>query len=196
MAPTWTWEVPGPPGAPALLLLHGWMATAALNWYGALEYLGGSFRVVAPNLRGHGRAGRGTPPFISRVVPTTSRLSRLSWAWSAPPSLATRWAAPSRRCWRGATGSLLAGSSSAPRHRRSPKSCGSAQRCGQPAGSRRWRPGGGLAQRPASSPGGSIATTGPWPAGGHWEGPGGQAPAMPSRNGRSQNARCRSWLRS
>ncbi|HXW80623.1 MAG TPA: alpha/beta hydrolase [Acidimicrobiales bacterium] len=53
----------GPPGSPALLLLHGWMATAALNWYGSLEFLGRSFSVVAPNLRGHGRQGRGAPPF-------------------------------------------------------------------------------------------------------------------------------------
>ena len=59
----WTWEMPGPPGSPALLLLHGWMATAALNWYGSLEFLGRSFSVVAPNLRGHGRQGRGAPPF-------------------------------------------------------------------------------------------------------------------------------------
>jgi 3-oxoadipate enol-lactonase len=53
----------GPPGSPALVLLHGWMATAALNWYGSLEFLGRSFSVVAPNLRGHGRQGRGAPPF-------------------------------------------------------------------------------------------------------------------------------------
>jgi 3-oxoadipate enol-lactonase len=55
--------MPGPPGQPALLLLHGWMATAALNWYGSLEFLGRSFSVVAPNLRGHGRQGRPAPPF-------------------------------------------------------------------------------------------------------------------------------------
>jgi len=60
---TWTWEVQGPPGSQALLLLHGWMATAALNWYGSLDFLGRSFNVVAPNLRGHGRQGRGAPPF-------------------------------------------------------------------------------------------------------------------------------------
>ena len=60
---TWAWEMAGPPGAPALVLLHGWMATAALNWYGSLEYLGRSFRVIAPDLRGHGRLGRGAPPF-------------------------------------------------------------------------------------------------------------------------------------
>jgi 3-oxoadipate enol-lactonase len=39
------------------------MATAALNWYGSLEYLGRSFRVIAPDLRGHGRLGQGAPPF-------------------------------------------------------------------------------------------------------------------------------------
>jgi 3-oxoadipate enol-lactonase len=61
--PTWAWQVEGPPDAPALLLLHGWMATAALNWYGSLEYLGRYFRAVAPDLRGHGREGRGAPPF-------------------------------------------------------------------------------------------------------------------------------------
>ncbi len=53
----------GPPGAPVVVLLHGWMATAALNWYGSLGYLGRSFRVIAPDLRGHGRLGRGAPPF-------------------------------------------------------------------------------------------------------------------------------------
>jgi 3-oxoadipate enol-lactonase len=63
LAPTWVWEAGGPPGAPALLLLHGWMATAALNWYSALTYLGAHFRVVAPNLRGHGRRGKASPPF-------------------------------------------------------------------------------------------------------------------------------------
>ena len=46
-----------------MLLLHGWMATASLNWYGSLEFLGRSFHVVAPDLRGHGREGRGAPPF-------------------------------------------------------------------------------------------------------------------------------------
>ncbi|HUC13641.1 MAG TPA: alpha/beta fold hydrolase [Acidimicrobiales bacterium] len=61
--PTWAWEVAGPPGAPAVLLVHGWMATAALNWYGSLDFLGRYFRTVAPNLRGHGRLGRGAPPF-------------------------------------------------------------------------------------------------------------------------------------
>ena len=62
-APTWAWEVPGPSGAPDVLLVHGWMATSALNWYGSLGPLGQSFHTVAPNLRGHGRLGRGAPRF-------------------------------------------------------------------------------------------------------------------------------------
>lgn len=61
--PVWVWEVGPGPGAPALMLLHGWGATAALNWYGSFSYLGRRFRVVAPNLRGHGRHGRGAPRF-------------------------------------------------------------------------------------------------------------------------------------
>jgi 3-oxoadipate enol-lactonase len=39
------------------------MATAALNWYGSLEFLGRTFRTVAPDMRGHGRKGHGAPPF-------------------------------------------------------------------------------------------------------------------------------------
>ena len=62
-APAWAWQMDGPPGAPAVMLLHGWMTTAALNWYSSLSYLGERFRVVAPNLRGHGRQGRVSPPF-------------------------------------------------------------------------------------------------------------------------------------
>jgi 3-oxoadipate enol-lactonase len=39
------------------------MATAALNWYGSLDFLGHSFHAVAPDLRGHGREGCGAPRF-------------------------------------------------------------------------------------------------------------------------------------
>jgi 3-oxoadipate enol-lactonase len=56
---------PGPVGKdrPALLLLHGWMATAALNWDASLEAISADFKVVAPDLRGHGRYGHSSPPF-------------------------------------------------------------------------------------------------------------------------------------
>ncbi|MGH9179851.1 MAG: alpha/beta fold hydrolase [Acidimicrobiales bacterium] len=51
-------EVPGPPGAPAVVLLHGLTATADLNWSACFDPLGRSFRVLAPDLRGHGRSPR------------------------------------------------------------------------------------------------------------------------------------------
>jgi pimeloyl-ACP methyl ester carboxylesterase len=45
----------GPEGAPTVLLLHGIFATADLNWSLAMPALATQFRVVAPDLRGHGR---------------------------------------------------------------------------------------------------------------------------------------------
>ena len=51
-------EVAGPPGAPTLLLLHGWTASADLNWFRSFERLGRSFSVVAMDHRGHGRGIR------------------------------------------------------------------------------------------------------------------------------------------
>lgn len=55
---TFVREVAGPAGAPTLLLLHGWMASGGLNWFRAFEALGTEFRVLAPDLRGHGRGVR------------------------------------------------------------------------------------------------------------------------------------------
>jgi pimeloyl-ACP methyl ester carboxylesterase len=56
-------EVPGPPGAPAVLLLHGLGATADLNWATGYGALGRWFRVVAVDHRGHGRSMRHPRPF-------------------------------------------------------------------------------------------------------------------------------------
>lgn len=60
---TFVRELPGPPGAPTLLLLHGWTVTADLNWFTAYRTLGERFRVVALDHRGHGRGIRGDGPF-------------------------------------------------------------------------------------------------------------------------------------
>jgi 3-oxoadipate enol-lactonase len=60
---TFVREVTGPPGAPVLLLLHGWTATGALNWLACFESLGRSFRVIALDQRGHGRGIRSRRPF-------------------------------------------------------------------------------------------------------------------------------------
>lgn len=56
-------DVPGPSGAPTVVLLHGLGATAALNWPGASRALSPYFRVVALDQRGHGRGLRSAWPF-------------------------------------------------------------------------------------------------------------------------------------
>ena len=55
---TWIREAPGPQGAPTLLLLHGWTANSALNWFATYEGLQREFNVVALDHRGHGRGIR------------------------------------------------------------------------------------------------------------------------------------------
>ncbi len=47
-------DIPGPPGAPAVMLLHGLGATALLNWGPSMRALSRSFRVVSLDHRGHG----------------------------------------------------------------------------------------------------------------------------------------------
>ncbi len=56
-------EADGPPGAPVLVLLHGWSATADLNWHPYFESLSRHFRVIAIDHRGHGRGIRHEGPF-------------------------------------------------------------------------------------------------------------------------------------
>jgi pimeloyl-ACP methyl ester carboxylesterase len=60
---TFVREVAGPPGAPAVFLLHGLAATAALNWFPVFGPLGRRYRVVAMDHRGHGRGLRADGPF-------------------------------------------------------------------------------------------------------------------------------------
>jgi len=60
---TFVRELAGPPGAPTLLLLHGWTVTADLNWFTAYRRLAERYRVVALDHRGHGRGMRADEPF-------------------------------------------------------------------------------------------------------------------------------------
>ena len=49
---------------PPVLLLHGWMVTADLNWWGAYDALAAAgYRVLALDHRGHGRGLRPIAPF-------------------------------------------------------------------------------------------------------------------------------------
>ena len=63
---TWAYDS-GPPAGrphrPALLLLHGWTSTAALNWFRCFPILRREFRVIALDHRGHGRGIRSRRPF-------------------------------------------------------------------------------------------------------------------------------------
>jgi 3-oxoadipate enol-lactonase len=56
-------EVQGPDNAPTLILLHGWTATADLNWFTCFEELGKHFTVVALDHRGHGQGIRSRTAF-------------------------------------------------------------------------------------------------------------------------------------
>lgn len=47
-------EVPGPPGAPTVILIHGWTASADINFFTCYRALGEHVRVIAFDQRGHG----------------------------------------------------------------------------------------------------------------------------------------------
>jgi 3-oxoadipate enol-lactonase len=56
-------DLPGPPGAATVFLIHGLGTDADLNWAGCYGLLRRRFRVVAADLRGHGRGIRSGLPF-------------------------------------------------------------------------------------------------------------------------------------
>ncbi|HEX9260518.1 MAG TPA: alpha/beta hydrolase [Acidimicrobiales bacterium] len=60
---TFVRELPGPIGAPTVVLLHGWTATADLNWFPSYSALSRRFRVMALDHRGHGQGIRSKKPF-------------------------------------------------------------------------------------------------------------------------------------
>lgn len=51
-------QLDGPSGGPPIVLLHGWTASADLNWFRAFDRVGSLGRVLAPDHRGHGRGMR------------------------------------------------------------------------------------------------------------------------------------------
>jgi len=53
----------GPSGAPPVILLHGWTATADLNFFRCYEPLGAHVRAIAFDQRGHGRGLRSRKVF-------------------------------------------------------------------------------------------------------------------------------------
>ena len=80
---TFVRELAGPPGAPVLVLLHGWTATSDLNWRGSYAPLGRHFRVIAMDHRGHGRGIRSTSPlWCARSA--SSGASRSATRWVGP----------------------------------------------------------------------------------------------------------------
>ena len=53
----------GTSGSPAVLLLHGWTASADINFFSVYASLAESYRVIALDQRGHGRGMRSMEPF-------------------------------------------------------------------------------------------------------------------------------------
>jgi 3-oxoadipate enol-lactonase len=55
---TFVVDVPGPKGAPTLLLLHALACTAYLSWYPVMAELSQQYRLVSFDQRWHGRGIR------------------------------------------------------------------------------------------------------------------------------------------
>ena len=60
---TFVRRLEGPPDAPTVVLLHGWTASADLNWFTCYTPLAQHYRVVAIDHRGHGRGIRSRKTF-------------------------------------------------------------------------------------------------------------------------------------
>lgn len=78
-------EVPGPPGAATLVLLHGWAASADLNFSTCYEALGEHFRVLAFDHRGHGTGIRARRRF--RLEDCADDVAELLAAETAAPAV-------------------------------------------------------------------------------------------------------------
>lgn len=83
---TFVRTIKGPPGAPTVVLLHGLAATAALNWHQAFTPLSEHFRVIAPDLRGHGRGIRSLRRF--RLADCAADVAETLRALDGEPAIA------------------------------------------------------------------------------------------------------------
>jgi 3-oxoadipate enol-lactonase len=71
---------------PVVMLLHGWMVSADLNWYGAYRDLAAAgYRVLAIDHRGHGRGLRGLVAF--RLVDCAADAAGVLRTLDAAPAL-------------------------------------------------------------------------------------------------------------
>jgi pimeloyl-ACP methyl ester carboxylesterase len=76
----------GDPAAPAVVLLHGWMFPADLNWATCYGPLSESHRVIATDYRGHGRGPRPSAPF--RLADVADDVAALLRHLDATPAVA------------------------------------------------------------------------------------------------------------
>jgi pimeloyl-ACP methyl ester carboxylesterase len=76
----------GDPGAPPVVLLHGWMFPADLNWATCYGPLGEKHRVIATDYRGHGRGPRPSSPF--RLADVADDVAALLAHLGAAPAVA------------------------------------------------------------------------------------------------------------
>ncbi len=77
--------VPGPEGAPTVVLLHGWTSTADVTWHGVYGALSQHFSVIAPDLRGHGHGLRDRSG--GRLTDVASDVVRLMQALDIGPAI-------------------------------------------------------------------------------------------------------------
>jgi pimeloyl-ACP methyl ester carboxylesterase len=75
-------EIPGPPGASTLMLLHGLALNAELNWSGVIPTLARHYRVLALDLPGHARGSRRPAPF--RLEDCADDIAKIAAALGIP----------------------------------------------------------------------------------------------------------------
>ncbi len=78
-------DMAGPSDQLPLLLLHGWLASAEVNWFGVFPALAGQRRVIALDHRGHGRGIRSGQPF--RLIDCAEDAAMLLQALEIPEAI-------------------------------------------------------------------------------------------------------------